>query len=90
MRDITNQDVRNYIEGNANHLLDKIGMLPEEVKIIRLPGLIDMHVHLREPGATHKESLALINWYFFKGSCPYHVFYCQHYFLASSYSECGN
>jgi hypothetical protein len=33
MKDITNQDVRNYIEGNANHLLDKIGMLPEEVKI---------------------------------------------------------
>lgn len=23
--------------------------------IIRLPGLIDVHVHLREPGATHKE-----------------------------------
>ena len=32
MRDITNQDVRNYIEGNANYLLDKIGLLPEEVK----------------------------------------------------------
>ena len=24
-------------------------------KIIRLPGLIDVHVHLRDPGATHKE-----------------------------------
>ncbi len=24
-------------------------------KIIRLPGLIDAHVHLRDPGATHKE-----------------------------------
>ena len=23
--------------------------------MIRLPGLIDLHVHLREPGATHKE-----------------------------------
>src|SRR5688500_2569018 len=23
--------------------------------IVRLPGLIDPHVHLREPGATHKE-----------------------------------
>ena len=23
--------------------------------IIRLPGLIDVHVHMREPGATHKE-----------------------------------
>lgn len=26
-----------------------------EGKMIRLPGLIDPHVHLREPGATHKE-----------------------------------
>ncbi|XP_052761178.1 CAD protein-like isoform X2 [Mya arenaria] len=24
-------------------------------KVIRLPGLIDVHVHVREPGATHKE-----------------------------------
>ena len=24
------------------------------VKIVRLPGLIDTHVHLREPGAVHK------------------------------------
>ena len=23
-----------------------------------LPGLIDVHVHLREPGATHKEDFA--------------------------------
>ncbi len=23
--------------------------------MIRLPGLIDPHVHMREPGATHKE-----------------------------------
>ncbi|MEK6882132.1 MAG: hypothetical protein AABY22_21120 [Nanoarchaeota archaeon] len=29
---MTNQDIKNYIEGNANHLLDKIGILPEEVK----------------------------------------------------------
>lgn len=29
---ISIQDVQNYIEGNANYLLDKIGMLPEEVK----------------------------------------------------------
>lgn len=29
---ITIQDVQNYIEGNANYLLDKIGLLPEEVK----------------------------------------------------------
>ena len=24
-------------------------------RAVRLPGLIDVHVHLREPGATHKE-----------------------------------
>lgn len=23
--------------------------------MVRLPGLIDVHVHVREPGATHKE-----------------------------------
>nr|DBA25415.1 TPA: hypothetical protein GDO54_009801 [Pyxicephalus adspersus] len=27
-------------------------------KFIRLPGLIDVHVHLREPGATHKEDFS--------------------------------
>lgn len=26
--------------------------------IIRLPGLIDVHVHAREPGAEHKEDFA--------------------------------
>ena len=26
--------------------------------IIRLPGLIDVHVHLREPGGTHKEDFS--------------------------------
>src|SRR3989344_1767441 len=25
------------------------------MSLIKLPGLIDVHVHLREPGATHKE-----------------------------------
>src|SRR5882762_7441117 len=28
------------------------------MSIVRLPGLIDPHVHLRDPGATHKEDLA--------------------------------
>uniref|UniRef100_A0A8C2REQ4 carbamoyl-phosphate synthase (ammonia) n=1 Tax=Capra hircus TaxID=9925 RepID=A0A8C2REQ4_CAPHI len=27
-------------------------------KLVRLPGLIDVHVHLREPGGTHKEDFA--------------------------------
>src|SRR3990167_9198909 len=25
------------------------------MKMFRLPGLVDLHVHLREPGQTHKE-----------------------------------
>lgn len=24
-------------------------------RMVKLPGLIDVHVHVREPGATHKE-----------------------------------
>lgn len=27
-------------------------------RTIRLPGLIDIHVHVREPGQTHKEDFA--------------------------------
>jgi carbamoyl-phosphate synthase/aspartate carbamoyltransferase/dihydroorotase len=27
-------------------------------RLVKLPGLIDTHVHLREPGATHKEEYA--------------------------------
>uniref|UniRef100_A0A8C5LGD7 Multifunctional protein CAD n=1 Tax=Jaculus jaculus TaxID=51337 RepID=A0A8C5LGD7_JACJA len=27
-------------------------------KLVRLPGLIDVHVHLREPGGTHKEDFS--------------------------------
>ena len=27
-------------------------------RLVRLPGLIDVHVHVREPGATHKEDYA--------------------------------
>ena len=27
-------------------------------QLVRLPGLIDVHVHLREPGATHKEDFS--------------------------------
>jgi len=32
------------------------------MNIIRFPGLIDIHVHLRDPGATHKED-------FYSGTC---------------------
>ena len=27
-------------------------------RLVRIPGLIDVHVHLREPGATHKEDFS--------------------------------
>lgn len=27
-------------------------------RLVRIPGLIDIHVHLREPGGTHKEDFA--------------------------------
>lgn len=27
-------------------------------RLVRLPGLVDVHVHVREPGATHKEDWA--------------------------------
>ena len=27
-------------------------------RIVRLPGLIDVHVHLRDPGAVHKEDFS--------------------------------
>lgn len=30
-------------------------MIVKKEDIIKLPGLVDVHVHLREPGATHKE-----------------------------------
>lgn len=45
-----------------------VGLLPDEIKasatcidatgLIVCPGLIDVHVHLREPGQTHKEDIA--------------------------------
>ncbi|CAB4068203.1 CAD [Lepeophtheirus salmonis] len=36
----------------------KCAKLLIEAYLIRLPGLIDTHVHLRDPGATHKEDFA--------------------------------
>ena len=27
-------------------------------RVVRLPGLIDVHVHMREPGASHKEDFS--------------------------------
>lgn len=39
----TNPPVKTHVDSMTSH------------KLIRLPGLIDVHVHLREPGGTHKE-----------------------------------
>lgn len=33
------------------------GQMIDAAGLVALPGLIDMHVHLREPGQTHKETL---------------------------------
>lgn len=27
-------------------------------RVVRLPGMIDVHAHMREPGATHKEDFS--------------------------------
>ncbi|XP_011805251.1 PREDICTED: CAD protein isoform X1 [Colobus angolensis palliatus] len=58
-----------FVELTAFHLqaLGQIGPAPPlkvhvdcmtSQKLVRLPGLIDVHVHLREPGGTHKEDFA--------------------------------
>src|SRR5271156_1160470 len=41
----------NKIKGSADEKLDARGL-------IVAPGFIDLHVHLREPGQTHKETIA--------------------------------
>jgi len=41
----------NKIKGNADRKFDARGL-------IVAPGFIDLHVHLREPGQTHKETIA--------------------------------
>ncbi|XP_071499632.1 multifunctional protein CAD-like [Diadema antillarum] len=43
--------------GGAPRLKTHIDCLTSN-RMVRLPGLIDVHVHLREPGATHKEDFA--------------------------------
>lgn len=55
------QDLDIGIVGEKIAFLSKPGAIPEGVKIIDakgqhvLPGMIDWHAHLREPGYTHKE-----------------------------------
>ncbi|XP_071835826.1 multifunctional protein CAD-like isoform X2 [Apostichopus japonicus] len=43
--------------GGEPNLKTNIDCLTDS-RMLRLPGLIDVHVHLREPGATHKEDFA--------------------------------
>ena len=53
---------------NLSQAFDKIGIVAPRMKThidcitshstVRLPGLVDMHVHVREPGQTHKEDFA--------------------------------
>uniref|UniRef100_A0A8C2D3U7 Carbamoyl-phosphate synthetase 2, aspartate transcarbamylase, and dihydroorotase n=1 Tax=Cyprinus carpio TaxID=7962 RepID=A0A8C2D3U7_CYPCA len=43
--------------GQAPHVKTHIDSMTSQ-KLIRLPGLIDVHVHMREPGATHKEDFS--------------------------------
>jgi carbamoyl-phosphate synthase/aspartate carbamoyltransferase/dihydroorotase len=48
-----------YPAGISNlNLLNRCGKTNTELTIMKLPGLIDVHVHLREPGQTHKEDFS--------------------------------
>lgn len=55
------------LEGRITDLAPRIALPPERLETIRtvdarglwlVPGLIDMHVHLREPGEEYKETIA--------------------------------
>jgi dihydroorotase-like cyclic amidohydrolase len=44
--------------GSADGFEYRFGIGGSEMSSLRLPGLIDIHVHLRDPGATHKEDFS--------------------------------
>lgn len=43
--------------GKAPHIKPHVDCISSR-RLVRIPGLIDVHVHLREPGATHKEDFS--------------------------------
>ena len=54
--DVVPGDSKESIKTDANGLAPEINIIDASGKIV-CPGLIDMHVHLREPGQEHKESI---------------------------------
>lgn len=44
------KEVKNSIEANDENIIDATGL-------VVAPGLVDIHVHFREPGQTHKEDI---------------------------------
>ena len=63
LRDVLLRDGRIAAVEPPIVLASVAGSLPKEVQIdaagcVVAPGLIDIHVHLREPGQTHKETIA--------------------------------
>jgi len=63
LRDVLVRDGRVAAVEMPGALADVAKLLPEELQIdaagcVVAPGLIDVHVHLREPGQTHKETIA--------------------------------
>jgi len=44
-------------KGCKPHMKTHIDCISSQ-RLLKLPGLVDIHVHVREPGATHKEDYA--------------------------------
>lgn len=53
---VVKDGVISAIESNLDALDESTEIIEAEGKLL-IPGLIDMHVHLREPGFEHKETV---------------------------------